>query len=497
MKLFTENPDFYPTPVEVIEQMMMGENIIGKTILEPSAGSGNIVDWLKGHGAGEVIACEIDPTLRKLLDGKCPLIGEDFLKVTREQISHVHYIVMNPPYSHGAEHILHAFDIAPAGCTIISLVNDSNLHSSFYDHNVNKERLRETIELYGQSQYLGSVFDTAERRTNVSVSLIKLYKEGEGENEFANYFFSAIDEDTTNFNQTEGIMKYNLVRDLVNRYVSACKLFNETLAAADKINDIARWPEDGDYDYIPIAFGTIKKSSASGGSSSRVTHQEYKKALQKYYWRIIFNKLNMEKYATEKLRQQINRFIEQQVNVPFTMGNIYRVIDMVIQTNGQRMLSTLEEAFDLICSFSAENSTAGEKWKTNANYMVNRRFIIPHMADGYEWHYTGSSMWSMAKKRVGRPLFHLEWGNYDVKRIMDVCKALCYITGRNYDTMPSILNHSDKEEWGQWFDWGFFRVRGYKKGTMHFEFIDEDVWYKFNYEVAKMKGWALPKKKAA
>ena len=100
----------------------------------------------------------------------------------------------------------------------------------------------------------------------------------------------------------------------------------------------------------------------------------------------------------------------------------------------------------------------------------------------------------MAKKRVGRPLFHLEWGNYDVKRIMDVCKALCYITGRDYASMPSILNHSDKEEWGQWFDWGFFRCRGYKKGTMHFEFLDEDVWFKFNYEVAKLKGWALPKK---
>jgi hypothetical protein len=77
---------------------------------------------------------------------------------------------------------------------------------------------------------------------------------------------------------------------------------------------------------------------------------------------------------------------------------------------------------------------------------------------------------------------------------MDVCKALCYITGRDYASMPSILNHSDKEEWGQWFDWGFFRCRGYKKGTMHFEFLDEDVWFKFNYEVAKLKGWALPKK---
>jgi hypothetical protein len=47
-------------------------------------------------------------------------------------------------------------------------------------------------------------------------------------------------------------------------------------------------------------------------------------------------------------------------------------------------------------------------------------------------------------------------------------------------------------EWGQWYEWGFFRVRGYKKGTMHFEFISEDVWYKFNQEVAKIRGWNIP-----
>ena len=37
----------------------------------------------------------------------------------------------------------------------------------------------------------------------------------------------------------------------------------------------------------------------------------------------------------------------------------------------------------------------------------------------------------------------------------------------------------------------------HKKGTMHFEFLDENIWFKFNYEVSKLKGWELPKKKAA
>lgn len=33
MKLFSQNPDFYPTPERVIAQMMIGEDILGKRVL--------------------------------------------------------------------------------------------------------------------------------------------------------------------------------------------------------------------------------------------------------------------------------------------------------------------------------------------------------------------------------------------------------------------------------------------------------------------------------
>lgn len=491
MNIFLENPDFYPTPREVIEKMMLNENIVGKTVLEPSAGKGDIVEWLKANGAARVIACEKDPNIRKLLDGKCEILADDFLTVTSEQVSHIDYIVMNPPFSEGARHILHAFAIAPAGCTIVALCNDDNLSKGWrYEKN---KQLIEKVELYGQSEYLGNVFNHAERKTDVNVSLIKLYKEGTGENEFANYFFSQEDEDTENLNQREGIMQYNVVRDLVNRYATAVKLFDETLAAANKINAIARHPDAGEYEYLPIKFGTI---SARDRGEKKVTHKEYKKALQKYYWRFIFKRLNMEKYATKQLREQINCFIEQQTNVPFTMGNIYRVIDMVIQTNGQRMQKALLEAFDLICSFSAENSTAGEKWKTNANYMINRKFIVPFMCDGYQnryvYHDTGYSSYCTRNGKEAYPTVQLK--GHNLESLEDVCKALCYITGTNYDQMEALNCHHNSEEWGAWFVWGFFRCKAFKKGTMHFEFIDEAVWWKFNAEVARLRGWALPKK---
>ena len=47
---------------------------------------------------------------------------------------------------------------------------------------------------------------------------------------------------------------------------------------------------------------------------------------------------------------------------------------------------------------------------------------------------------------------------------------------------------------GKWIDFGFFKIRGYKKGTIHFEFVSEDVWMEFNRRVAKIKGWQLPQK---
>lgn len=470
MNLFSNNPDFYPTPNKVIEQMMLGEDYVGKTVLEPSAGSGNIIKWLQRNGSCNVVACENDIALRKLLNNICTLIGDDFLKITAEQVSHVDLIVMNPPFSHGVEHIMHAWEIAPSGCTIIALCNSTNVSTTCYREYC---QLQEVIKLYGCSEFLGDVFSTSERKTHVNVSLIKLYKQGNGKDEFSGYFFSQEDEDTANQNTQEGLMPYNVVRDLVNRYISAVKLFNSVMEASNKINKIAKVEEY----CLPIYFTAVNAEERS----TTITREQYKKDLQKYYWNVIFRKLNMQKFATSQLHQQINRFVEKQSNVPFTMANVYRLLNMVIQTTKSRMRSALCEAFDLICSLSAENSTAGETWKTNANYMVNKKFIVSYITE-YNTRYPSP----FVKLKISRNRDYIE----------DICKALCFLTGVDYNNMESLssfVNHNQLA-WSKWFDWGFFRCKAYKKGTMHFEFKDEKVWIMFNQEVAKERRWSLPKK---
>lgn len=91
------NESFYPTPANIIEMMIIGEDLTGKTILEPSAGKGDILDYCKDNGAINLLACEINENLQLIVKTKAELIADDFLKVESSRISHVDYIIMNPP----------------------------------------------------------------------------------------------------------------------------------------------------------------------------------------------------------------------------------------------------------------------------------------------------------------------------------------------------------------------------------------------------------------
>lgn len=459
--------DFYPTPCEAIEVMMADSNVDGKIVLEPSAGSGNIVDWLGDYGAKEVIACETNNKLRSVLAAKCNLIGNDFLQLTSDQVSHVDMIVMNPPFSADTRHILHAYEIAPGGCEIIALCNYESIGNSY---SVTRSKLKELIQGQGYYRDMGECFAQAERKTNVQVACVRLFKPRTGDEEFNDYFSE--EEDMSECCRTEGIMPYNVIRDVVNRYVDAVSRFDSVVQVSNEINKLTSF----------IGGSSVQFGAHSGrkDNGTVITRDFFKKQLQKESWQFIFDKMNMRKYVTSKVLDKINRFIELQVNVPFTMRNIYLMIDMIIQTNGQRMNQVLIDAFDKICSFSADNSTAGEKWKTNANYMVNRKFIIPYVCK-YDTRWPSDRV-------------QLQYGSSN--QMGDVVKAMCHLTGTNYDSTTELDSFASRMamRWGEWYEWGFFRIRGYKKGTMHFEFADEKVWIRFNQEVAKAKGWALPKK---
>lgn len=474
------NRDFYPTPPQVIDEMMKMSDIGGKIVLEPSAGTGNIVDWLWAHGAKSVLTCEINDKFRTILAGKSEVVGTDFLKMRAEEISHIDMIVMNPPFSTIRKHILHAWEIAPDGCEIVSLANSGIMKRSYYGDDKEKKRIMEIVEQHGGHEELGNAFAASgERQTDVDVSVIRLYKPKSATMEFEDYFSDEADDPEY---QGYGVMPYNFVRDIVNRYVESVRQFDSVMAASDTINGLMQG-----IGVSSIRFG------ASGKDAEHITRDMFKKRIQKEAWLWVFKRFNIEKYVTSGVMRNINRFVELQQDIPFTMKNIYKMVDLIILNSGNFMNQAVCEAFDHICGFSSENSTAGEKWKTNSNYMVNRRFIVPYMCRHDEYGYK-------------HPYVNVSWGE-SVDKMNDVVKALCFITGKPFEwketnsygkevehRLPSVQRFASDTgmQWGEWYEWTFFRIKGYKKGTMHFEFVDEEVWWKFNQTVAKQRGWSLP-----
>ncbi|MDV3751164.1 DNA methyltransferase [Elizabethkingia anophelis] len=452
------NKDFYPTPESVIAQMTWDLDLNNKVVLEPSAGKGDIVDFCQNSGAN-VIACELNSDLKTILKSKCKVISDDFLKVTSDMVSHIDYIIMNPPFSADEKHILHAWDIAPEGCAIIALCNYETLSNAKYSY---RQELTSIIKDYGNSENLGDVFSSAERKTDVEIGLVKLYKpRTKSETEFEGFFMEEDEEE-----QYIGLQQYNFVRDCVNRYVGAVKIFDKQLESANLMNDLT-----GSFFSSSLALSMTR-------DKAEMTREDYKKDLQKSAWKYIFGKMNMHRYSTKGLREDINLFVEKQTKVPFTMRNVYRMIEIVVGTQSQRMDKALLEVFNKLTEHYHENRYGVEGWKTNSHYLVNQKFIMPYIAPQSKW---GS---------------YPDVNDRQSEIVDDFVKALCYLTGQSWipeNCFRIAVNRRDKPlEYGQWFDFQFFEVKLFKKGTGHFKFKDRDIWATFNQHIARIKGYPLP-----
>lgn len=504
------NRDHYPTPKSVIDIMMAGEDVNGKIVLEPHAGTGNIVNWLNKNGASAVLACEINDTMRRALKG-CDIVGKDFFTLPADIVSGVEYIVMNPPYLNGWKHLEHAYDIAPQGATILCLLPWRDGYD-FYSIDEWGERagtgqysrIREIVALYGSAQNIGSVFnqDDSERKHTYDIALVKIYKPKDSKSEFDDCLWDLNEFDGTG--GAQGLMPYNEVYNLVSRYIQAMKMFDEVHKISNALNEAVS-PLSSE-----LKFNCKLVNEKVDGEISRA---RYKKELLKACWSKVVNVFNLQKYATSKLREQINSFVEQQSSVPFTMTNIYRMADMIIQTNDQRMESIICDAFDMICSFAPENCDLDKRgrannvdaWKTNSDYMVNKRFIVPNVISYNGWYlstgYNADRMADVVKAlnflclaNGASPIQHDDY----ISRYEKECRKMqgLPITKSDVTCGYSLINMLEEtcKEYGKWYEFDWFKIKIFKKGTMHFEFIGEQgekIWARFNQIVANKRGWRI------
>ena len=115
--------DYYSTPTEEVTNILntLNINFIGKTILEPSAGGGHMLQGIKNYLTDNVNNVTIIAT--DIQDRGCKDIEAgsafDFLSDEYPYKDNIDYIIMNPPYSIIEPFVMRSLGIANKGILML------------------------------------------------------------------------------------------------------------------------------------------------------------------------------------------------------------------------------------------------------------------------------------------------------------------------------------------------------------------------------------------
>jgi hypothetical protein len=470
--------EFYPTPASVAYKMLdrlpFSRYSYGKwpLVLDPSAGKGDLLDaaanLILPHGHHDyarqreaVLArmCAIEPVpeLRSILAGKgYQLIDRDFLSYFNERSWDV--IVMNPPFSDGHKHLRKALEIGKTA-HVRCLLNAETLNNP---HTKEHALLLQELEARdAEIEMLGPVFAAAERKTNVNVALVKV-RPAPNSSQFSFRF------------QPEQKERMHTVNDIGSGQVAPADVISSLVARYDAARRCAAEV------YSKLAELEFYASGLIGSADLRemVGKHSYEglvSVLREKSWSGVFGQTKLSNWVTSKVREQLEQQEKMSGAMAFTEDNIQDLLLVLICNEKQIMLDVVQESFDLLTKYHKENRVHIEGWKTNEAWRVARKCILPGATDSLDVKF--------GHHRLG----------YQIQRKMaDIEKALCLIEGVKFNEAQGLLSSigtSERIETGEWHDSRFFRWKLFKKGTLHIEFKDKELWQRFNRLACEGRNW--------
>ena len=416
------NKNYYPTPSAVIDQMIepYKEWIKKVNILEPSAGMGAILDYLTsykiGVNASRVFACEIDQNMKATLVGKkYKVIQEDFLKYSGALDFGL--IVMNPPFDNGEHHLIKSWEILRNG-HVVCLLNEETIKNQ---NSVYRRYLVELIEQHGSVEYLGPVFESADRRTKVNVAMVRLEKKSD--ESIINFKGSAsgkVDEIDLE-SADSGIEKRDFIDALCRSYQKA---IDSTAAMYRAMLDFNLFVGAfcSDYEAPKLAAAFFESSRKHGYSDA---HNEFAMAFQKHAWNKIFSNTKVSGLMTNKVRDKFYKWRDEMGGIDLNQDNIMMLFDAIIQQRKIIADECIVDVFDKITS-NVERRATNDVWKTNSKYMVPEKFILGYVVE---------SGWSGG--------LSVCWRKRDFLDDMD--RAFCLVSGKSFGDIKSVFSAID--EW--------------------------------------------------
>ncbi len=169
---------FFPTPKKLIDELIAIADIkTRESILEPSAGKGDILDALSKQFSDTVSlsACEVNFSLIELLKLKgYDLVGTDFLhhKGTYDKI------IMNPPFENGKDidHVLHALTLLKKGGRVVAIMGEGVFFRSYKKDKEFRDLLFQKNAFI--SDKIEGAFKDAFNQTGITVRIVAINDDG-------------------------------------------------------------------------------------------------------------------------------------------------------------------------------------------------------------------------------------------------------------------------------------------------------------------------------
>lgn len=494
MNYFKDNKDFYPTPKELIEKMFYlvgGENVWNKidTLLEPSAGKGDIVDFIENHSYYRYRSREImidcienDKTLQATLKGKeYRLVYNDFLTYYTE--NHYDAIIMNPPFEKGDLHLLKAIDIAEnnGGGIIVCILNAETIRNPYT--NSRKVLLNKFEKYSAKIEYIVDAFSSAERSSNVEIALLRIEVPCE---KFSSFFVDNLEkaQDVSFQGQkvTE-IVPDDPIEQMVTYYNKEVELvtnfIKEYLAIQPYLKSGFAHSDDSDFEKERKTESYIWLRAGGGkyGLSSSHTIENYSdintilKIIRRKYWNNLFHNKEFTSMLTSDMQNKLYGRVSEMSNYDFNMFNIDIIKKSFIQSLFDDIDTSICKLFKKLTSeytyFDySRNIHYFNGWKSNKAHKINTKVVIP---------FNGA---------FAEPWYHELLREYPIiSFISDIEKVFNYLDmGETMDhtSVESTTRRANILEQSRNIEYKYFNCTFYKKGTCHIKFTNQKILDKLN-----------------
>lgn len=378
------NKNFYPSPIEVI-RLLTNKMIFrsGTRVLEPSAGKGDIADYIKKtENFKKIDVIEKENELSMILSEKgYSVISYDFL--TFNTFTEYDYIVMNPPFDDGASHLIHAINLAKRQsvkeCSIRCILNAETLRNPFSNERKYLNKLLE--ENNAEITFHSDLFKNAERKTDVETAVVKLTissTKNKVKSIYADIVSSLTDEAGTEkivtalstiVKNNEVVKRVADIKTLVRQYNFHVELLKKEFSTSESIQYFESLISDGD------------RRVTTYFRRGETDINESIEKLRKDYWRMILNTKEFEKKLTKHGRDQLINQIANAGKLEITVENIEMLLIAVMQNSHNIILESCIEMFERFTRYHqrefSQNIHYYTGWKTNDAYKINKKIILP------------------------------------------------------------------------------------------------------------------------